>query len=320
MKNLELLRGKRVLIVASTGGHLTQAVKWFKRLGFAPDSMFVTFDSAQSRSLLRDLPHYYVPYVAPRDYRSLLLATFKMLSRESGRDYEAIVSTGAGLALACLPISWVKRKKFYYIESVSRFQGPSLTGRIIERIPGVRRFTQHAGYASPKWRLAESLLTSYRAESKESTAPEDRPLRIFVSLGTIKPYRFDRIIDGLRPAISPMDQVVWQVGDTTRDDLPGEVFSHVDAEDFADHSSNADVVVTHAGVGTLMALLDAGKKPLVMARRAEHDEHVDDHQLQVTEKLDSLGLISSFSDTVSRDTLLELANSHIVSSDHNEQR
>lgn len=315
MKNLELLHGKRVLVVASTGGHLTQAVKWARRLGFAADSMFVTFDSAQSRSLLQNTPHYFVPYVAPRDYKALLIATMKILNQEKGRDYEAIISTGAGLALACLPISWVKNKQFYYIESVSRFVGPSLTGRIMQRIPRVKRFTQHPSYASPKWRLAESLLTSYRAENRDSSELQDKPLRIFVSLGTIKPYRFDRIIDGLRPALSPHDEVIWQVGDTTRDDLPGQVFSHVNAEDFANHSSDADVVVTHAGVGTLMALLDAGKKPLVMARTAELEEHVDDHQLQVTEKLDSLGLISSFEETVSRKTLLELANSEILSSD-----
>lgn len=315
MKDLESLRGKRILIMASTGGHLAQAVKWSKRLQLSPDSLFVTFDSAQSRSLLERFDHYFVPYVAPRDYKSLVKATIMLLKRDDLHKFDAIISTGAGLALASLPISWIKRRDFYYIESVSRFSGPSLTGRLLQGVRGVKRYSQHDGYPASKWTLVESLLTSYRAEEPSIPKLEDRPLRIFVSLGTIRPYRFDRIIDALGSAIKPGDEVTWQLGDTDRRDLPGDVFDHVDAEAFSRYCAEADVVVTHAGVGTLMSLLDAGQKPLVMARRSSLDEHVDDHQLQVTERLESLGLISSFDSDVSRETLLKLAGSRIVSAE-----
>lgn len=312
MTNLETLRGKRVLVVASTGGHLAQAVKWAKRLGFAEGSLFVTFDAPQSRSLLNSANLHFVPYVAPRDYASLLKAAYKMMRLPGLNNFDAIVSTGAGLALACLPISWTRRIPFYYIESVSRFSGPSLTGRLIETIPGVNRYTQHEGYSASKWELVESLLNSYRLDPDLGLGDNDRPLRVLVSLGTIKPYRFDRIIDALTPALSSLDSVVWQLGVTHRKDLPGEVCDQLDAESFASHSQKADVVVTHAGVGTLMSLLDLGKKPLVMARRSAYGEHVDDHQLQVTEKLASLGLVSSFTSPISRKSLLEVANSRIV--------
>lgn len=312
MKDLETLRGKRVLIVASTGGHLAQAVKWSKRLGFAEGSLFVTFDAPQSRSLLTSANHHFVPYVAPRDYVSLSKAAYQMLRLPGLNDFDAIVSTGAGLALACLPISWTRRIPFYYIESVSRFSGPSLTGRLIQAVPAVNRYAQHEGYATSKWQLVESLLNSYRLDQGSESAEGDRPLKVLVSLGTIKPYRFDRMIDALKPALGSLDSVVWQLGVTHRQDLRGEVFDQLDADSFAFHSENADVVVTHAGVGTLMSLLDSGKKPLVMARRSAYGEHVDDHQLQVTEKLDSLGLISSFMLPINRKKLLEVANSRIV--------
>src|SRR3954467_2268478 len=71
---LRSLRGLRLLVVASTGGHLAQAVQWHQRLGAAPQSHFVTFASRQSESLLGQYPHSYVPYVAPRDVRGVVRA------------------------------------------------------------------------------------------------------------------------------------------------------------------------------------------------------------------------------------------------------
>jgi UDP-N-acetylglucosamine transferase subunit ALG13 len=53
------------------------------------------------------------------------------------------------------------------------------------------------------------------------------------------------------------------------------------ASEFGQSCRNADVVVTHAGVGTLMNLFDMGISPVVAPRRAARHEHVDDHQSQI---------------------------------------
>ena len=50
------------------------------------------------------------------------------------------------------------------------------------------------------------------------------------------------------------------------------------------------VVVAHAGVGILMSSLRQGRRPVVVPRRAEFGEHVDDHQLQIARKLAGRGL------------------------------
>lgn len=55
----------RQLLVASTGGHLAQIVKWAPRIGAAEDSLWVTFESPQSESLLDGRRVLKVPYVAP---------------------------------------------------------------------------------------------------------------------------------------------------------------------------------------------------------------------------------------------------------------
>ena len=60
----------RHLLAASTGGHLAQLCKWSATLGSSDDSLWVTFDTPQSRSLLDGRRVMHVPYIEPRDYRN----------------------------------------------------------------------------------------------------------------------------------------------------------------------------------------------------------------------------------------------------------
>lgn len=53
----------------------------------------------------------------------------------------------------------------------------------------------------------------------------------------------------------------------------------------------ADVVICHAGVGTLWSALEAGHRPLVVPRRVGLREHVNDHQLEICAALEPEGLI-----------------------------
>jgi UDP-N-acetylglucosamine transferase subunit ALG13 len=52
----------------------------------------------------------------------------------------------------------------------------------------------------------------------------------------------------------------------------------------------ADVVVTHGGIGSVLLTLSHGKHPIVMPRRHALDESVDDHQLAFAERLAEIGL------------------------------
>lgn len=53
----------------------------------------------------------------------------------------------------------------------------------------------------------------------------------------------------------------------------------------------AGVVICHAGTGTVMSALNAGKCPVVAPRFRCFGEHIDDHQLELTQSLSELGLI-----------------------------
>ena len=59
------------------------------------------------------------------------------------------------------------------------------------------------------------------------------------------------------------------------------------------------VVVAHSGVGILMSALRQGRRPVVVPRRAEFGEHVDDHQLQIARRLAERGLAVALLDETS---------------------
>uniref|UniRef100_UPI0028CFE1F8 hypothetical protein n=1 Tax=uncultured Microbacterium sp. TaxID=191216 RepID=UPI0028CFE1F8 len=65
---------RKMLLAASTGGHIAQLVRLAPGLGATDDSLWVSFDSPQTRSLLRDRRTLLVPYIKPRDWRGTLKA------------------------------------------------------------------------------------------------------------------------------------------------------------------------------------------------------------------------------------------------------
>ncbi len=277
---LDDLRGKKVLLVASTGGHLFQLTRLAPRLGLSPDSEWVTFDTPQSRSLLKGKVVHHVPYVAPRDWKNIVRAHHQ--TRNLRHDFDATLSTGAGLALAILPAMALRGRKTVFIESISRVQGPSMTGRMLSRLPHIGMYSQHPYDADP-WLQGPSVLSTYRADPPAEGAETRLPQRIYVTLGTIKPYRFDRLVDLVKGYVTahPGTEVRWQLGCSDRDDLPGEVHAEMSSEAFCDSIGWADLVVAHSGVGVAMNILDAGRMPVLLARDPAKGEHVDTHQQQI---------------------------------------
>lgn len=280
----------KFLFVASTGGHLAQLRRMSAAMPASDDSVWVTFDSEQSRSLLAGERVLHVPYIASRDVRGVLTAAKEILGLMRREKFDVVVSTGAALALAAMPIARALRVPARYIESVSRVEGPSLSGRIIAacRLAEVR--TQHQGWANNRWKKYPSVLSQFEASENNLPVPSREEIRIFVTLGTIKPYRFDAAVDALLATGLCNEKTVWQLGASSRTDLPGRTLEQTTAREFEQLCLSSDVVVTHSGVGTILNLLEAGIHPVVLPRRKRRNEHVDDHQLQIAELVDALGV------------------------------
>jgi UDP-N-acetylglucosamine--N-acetylmuramyl-(pentapeptide) pyrophosphoryl-undecaprenol N-acetylglucosamine transferase len=280
---------RRLVLAASTGGHLAQLVRLAPGLGAGPDSLWITFRNPQSESLLKGRNVLHVPYIQPRAARSAVQAFRQILPRIRAGGYEAAVSTGAGLALAALPAARIAGVPSLYIESVSRINGPSLSGRILARMRFAEMRTQHPSWADDRWGVHPSVLSTYQ------TIPRpDRPagdVGLFVTLGTIRGYGFRSLIDRVLELGLADDRTVWQLGDTRPHvELPGRVHQEMPASEFERCATQADAVITHAGVGTVLGLLELGIAPVVVPRRRFRGEHVDDHQQQLVQLLRDLGV------------------------------
>jgi beta-1,4-N-acetylglucosaminyltransferase len=122
-----------VLLVCSCGGHLLQLLALREAWADLPRT-WVTFDKADSRSLLaaEDVVHAYGP--TNRNVKNLA-RNFWLAWRVLRRVRPAVVvTTGAGVAV---PFAWLARlrgARVVYVESVTRIEALSLSGRMIAPI------------------------------------------------------------------------------------------------------------------------------------------------------------------------------------------
>jgi UDP-N-acetylglucosamine--N-acetylmuramyl-(pentapeptide) pyrophosphoryl-undecaprenol N-acetylglucosamine transferase len=116
---------------------------------------------------------------------------------------------------------------------------------------------------------------------------------IFLSLGTHE-APFTRAVDLMEPLARDGHHLIIQHGYTqVREDLPNATWvQYMPYEDVITTMTRADMVVCHAGVGTIMTALRLGHRPLVVPRLQQYREHVDDHQCDIATRLAERGLVT----------------------------
>lgn len=280
---------RRLVLAASTGGHLAQLIRLAPRLGASDDSLWITFSTAQSESLLAGRNVLHMPYIRPRDALSTARAFRLILPRLWGQHFDAAVSTGSALALAALPAARLAGIPALYIESVSRVNGPSVSGRVLAALRFAHLRTQHPAWAGGRWGTHPSVFSAFRTVPR-SVPVQGRP-RLFVTLGTLRGYPFHAMVDRILDQALADENTVWQLGETEPDvELPGQVHRELSGRDFNEFARAADVVITHAGVGSVLGLLEMGISPIAVVRRRFRGEHVDDHQQQLAGLMRSSGI------------------------------
>ena len=276
-----------VLAVSSTGGHLDELLALAPRFAMEGEHLvWVTAETAQSRSLLRGQDVAWVRQVGARQGVRVLQSVPQAIQLLRERRPRRVVSTGAALSVPYLAAARFLRIDTHYVESATRLSGPSLTGRIVQRLPGVHLYRQADGWGQRRWTRIDDVFHAFEVRR----TPPPTSLRIFVSLGTER-FPFDRAVRLIAAAVPPRAEVLWQLGHTTASrTLPGETRQWLSFEEMQEALSTADVVITHCGVGSVLSALRAHKCPVVIPRLGGQREHVDDHQVELAGALDDAGL------------------------------
>lgn len=114
---------------------------------------------------------------------------------------------------------------------------------------------------------------------------------IFLSVGTQLPFdRLVRAIDAWCELEGTGDQVFGQIAAPGQGGHRPRHFESVDflsPEDYSTRFRLAERIVGHAGMGSIISALSAGKPILIMPRRADLGEHRNDHQVATARKFES---------------------------------
>ena len=115
-----------------------------------------------------------------------------------------------------------------------------------------------------------------------------RSIKLFVLAGTQR-FPFGRLICALNHLVESglymPEEIVMQASV-----FPVEPrFTHhrfIPKDEFSRLLDEAEVVVTHGGVNSIMAPMEQGRPLVIVPRMKRYGEHIDDHQLEISEMME----------------------------------
>lgn len=114
---------------------------------------------------------------------------------------------------------------------------------------------------------------------------------IFVTTGTQEP--FDRLLKAVDMIASKLKDVPFHVQAFANDYEARHVqtYESLTPGDFDEKIKKASLIISHAGMGTVISALVQGTPIVIMPRLLKYNEHRNEHQLATAKKLDDLKFV-----------------------------
>jgi UDP-N-acetylglucosamine transferase subunit ALG13 len=295
----------RTLLVATAGGHLDELKLLVHALDIdVRDAVWVTSRNAQTEALLADDVVEWVPPVGSgRRLRAASRLPMAMRVHRRIRP-DRVITTGALFSTPHLMAASLAGTPTWFIDSATRVAAPSSTGKFVSRFTRAKLHVQGDGWGDPRWTPVPGVFDSFEVRPAPSTPP--RITRAVVALGT-EVWPFTRAVDRILELL-PDAEITWQTGVTDYVHEGEQLQRWLPPAGLREAMHDADVVIAHAGVGTVLAALGEGKVPVVLPRLEAQREHVDDHQVEVAAMLDRRSLVVSVDpDALTYDDLVRAA-------------
>ena len=122
---------------------------------------------------------------------------------------------------------------------------------------------------------------------------------ILVTLGTQK-QQFTRLLEYIENS-NIKDEIIVQAGFTKFESNKMKIFDFIDYDEMNKYIDKADLIITHAGTGSIVSALKKNKKVIACARKSKYFEHVDDHQEEIIEVFYEEGYILKIDDNLNLD-------------------
>ena len=130
-----------------------------------------------------------------------------------------------------------------------------------------------------------------------------RPV-IFVTIGSLFPFdRLIRVMDLIAPTM-PHEDFFAQIGDGSYEPTNMPFARLVSRRDFVAKVEQANLIVAHAGMGSVITAMEMGKPIVLLPRVLEWGEHTTDHQMATARWLaDRPGIRVCMTDDALRSTI-----------------
>lgn len=122
---------------------------------------------------------------------------------------------------------------------------------------------------------------------------------------------FDRLLRAV-DSLPTGEPLVVQHGPSEVRPAGARCLPFVPLQTLAELVQEARVVVTHAGVGSILLSLANGKRPYVVPRLSAFGETVDDHQLESARRFERGGLVTLVEDPARLRSALAEANGNVA--------
>ncbi len=133
-------------------------------------------------------------------------------------------------------------------------------------------------------------------------------MKIFLTVGTRFPMdRLVSIVDDFVGENSSFSCVA-QIGDSQYIAKNCQTYKTLDQKKFTEYAKNADVIISHAGIGNILLAAGLNKPMIAMARQSQMNEHINDHQVSTLEGLNHKDFIYSVEHKTSLHKALEWAS------------
>ena len=116
---------------------------------------------------------------------------------------------------------------------------------------------------------------------------------IFVTVGTQLPFeRLVCTVDAWAATRTPRPEVLAQVGGGRVDYANLRCVRSLDGKAYSEAIAHAQLMLAHAGTGSILTALDCGVPVILMPRDHRRGEHRDDHQFQTARRLEEMSLLT----------------------------
>lgn len=127
------VKSMKLMLVCTSGGHFS-TMRRLESFWSNHERIWVTDPKLDTKSLEKQEKVYWLPYQAPRDIWALwrnIPRVFKIVYLEQP---DVVISTGASIAIGFAVAAKLLRKRFVYVESISRSEELSLSGKLVYRL------------------------------------------------------------------------------------------------------------------------------------------------------------------------------------------